>query len=169
MLMIRLARPDDLPPLGAIEISAAQRFLDTPMAFAAGHPATPLEALETALARRALWVATDADDAPQGFVMCEAVHGWFHILEMSVTMGAQGTGRGAALLATVAAAAPSRGCNRLSLTTDRDIAFNGPWYRRHDFVEIAAIDAPDWLAAMPAREAASGLDAARRAIMVRRL
>ena len=159
----------DLPLLGAIEISAGQRFLGTPMAFAAGHPPSPVDALAAALAQGALWVATDADDVPLGFVFGEAVDGWFHILEMSVAMGAQGNGFGAALLAAVAEAAPGLGCDRLSLTTDRDIAFNGPWYRRHGFVEIAAIDAPNWLAAIPAREAASGLDAARRAIMVRRL
>ena len=169
MTMIRTARPDDLPRLGAIEVSAAQRSIGTPMAFAAGHPPSPIDALEAALAKGALWVETDADEVPQGLVLGEAVDGWFHIIEISVAMAAQGSGHGAALLAAVAASAPRLRCDRLSLTTDRDIAFNGPRYRRHGFAEIAAAEAPDWLAAIPAREAASGLDPARRAIMVRRL
>ena len=167
--MIRLARSADLPLLGAIEVSAGQRFLGTPMAFAAGQSASPPDALEAALTRNALWVAADPGDAPVGFLFGEAVDGWFHILEVSVALAAQGHGHGAALLATVAADAPGLGCDRLSLTTDRDIAFNGPWYRRRGFVEIAPAEAPDWLAAIPVREAATGLDPARRAIMVRRV
>ena len=167
--MIRLARSADLPLLGAIEVSAGQRFLDTPMAFAAGQPASPPVALEAALAKNTLWVATDPEDAPVGFLFGEAVSGWFHILEVSVALAAQGHGHGAALLAMAAEAAPGLGCDRLSLTTDRDITFNGPWYRQRGFVEIAPPEAPDWLAAIPQREAATGLDPARRAIMVRRL
>lgn len=167
--MIRLARPDDLAALAAIERSAAQRFLGTPMAFAAGHPPTPRNALESALAQRSLWVATDATDLPQGFLFGSARTGWFHVDEVSVAIGAQGAGLGGDLLAAVAEAAPGLGCDRLSLTTDRDIAFNGPWYRRHGFVEIAAGEAPDWLAAILTHEAAVGLDPVRRAIMVRRL
>jgi GNAT superfamily N-acetyltransferase len=165
----RPARLDDLAALAAIERSAAQRFLGTPMAFAAGHPPTPHHVLEASLAQRSLWVATDAADRPQGFLFGSARTGWFHIDEVSVAIGAQGAGLGSALLAAVAEAAPGLGCDRLSLTTDRDIAFNGPWYRRHGFVEIAAADAPDWLAAILAHEASIGLDPVRRAILVRRL
>ena len=167
--MIRPARSADLAFLSAIEISAGQRFVGTPMAFAAAHPPSPIDALEAALASASLWVATDAADAPVGFLFGEAVDGWFHVLEVSVHADVQGQGHDATLLAAAAAAAPGQGCDRLSLTTDRDIAFNGPWYRRCGFAEIQPADAPDWLAAIPAREATHGLDAARRAIMVRTL
>jgi GNAT superfamily N-acetyltransferase len=165
--MIRLACSADLPLLAAIEISAGQRFVGTPMAFAARHPASPLDALEAALAHSSLWVAIAAD-TPVGFAFGEAVDSWFHILEVSVHELAQGRGHGTALMATVAAAAATMGCEWLSLTTDREITFNGPWYRWLGFGEIAPDAAPDWLAAIPGREAASGLDRARRA-MVRRL
>lgn len=167
--MIRAARPADLPLLAAVEVSAGESFRGTPMDFAADHPPSPPDALAAALARHSLWVAVDADDAPVGFLFGEAIDGWFHILEVSVAMPAQGRGHGAALLAAAVAAAPGLGCACLSLTTDRDIAFNGPWYRRHGFVEIAPAAAPDWLAAIPAQEAGIGLDPARRAIMVRQL
>lgn len=167
--MIRLARSGDLPLLAAIERSAAQRFTGTAMAFVVHHPPTPVEALAAALARDSLWVAVAADDALVGFLFGEAFDGWFHILELSVAGAAQGQGHGVALLAATAAAAAGLGCDVLSLTTDRDIAFNGPWYQRRGFVEIAPAAAPGWLAAIPAREAASGLDPARRAIMIRRL
>ena len=167
--MIRHARSDDLAVLGAIERSAAQRFLGTTMAFAAEQPPTPLAALETALEQRSLWVATDTADVAQGFLFGSAIDGWFHIAEVSVALAAQGCGVGSALLAAVAEAAPGLGCDRLALTTDRDIVFNGPWYRRHGFVEVAADQAPGWLVTILAHEAAAGLDPVRRAIMVRHL
>ena len=167
--MTRLARLADLPLLGAIEISAAQRFIGTPMAFVAGFAPSPRDALVAAMAADSLWVAVADDDVPLGFLFGEAVDGWFHIVELSVGLAAQGRGHGAALVASVTPAAPGLGYDRLSLTTDRDISFNGPWYRRLGFVEIGPEDTPDWLAVMPAREAEDGLDAARRAIMVRRL
>jgi GNAT superfamily N-acetyltransferase len=167
--MIRLARSADLPLLGPVEESAAQRFVGTPMAFVAGSAPSPADALAAALAANCLWVAVDDQDVPQGFLFGEVVDGWFHILELSVAADAQGCGHGSALLAAVAAAAPGLGCDRLSLTTDRDIVFNGPWYRRRGFFEITSDMAPDWLAAIPAREAADGLDPARRAIMARGL
>ena len=66
-----------------------------------------------------------------------------------------------------AAGAPARGCTHLSLTTDRLLPWNAPFYARHGFAIVPPDGLPDWLAAMPAREAASGLDPARRCIMVR--
>ena len=167
--MIRPARPDDLPLLEAIEKSAARRFIGTPMAFAVDHATTPAEVLAEACAEGRLWVAVDAGDQAQGFLFGEAIEGWFHIVELSVAFQAQGAGHGAALLVAVADSAAGLGCNRLSLTTDRDIDFNGPWYRRRGFETLAGVDAPDWLAAIPAREAATGLELARRVIMVRAL
>lgn len=167
--MIRPARPSDLPLLGAIEISAAQRFIGTAMAFAASDAPAPRHALEAALAAKSLWVAVDATDAPVGFLYGEAVGGWFHILEISVHATAQRRGHGAALVAAAVAAAPGLGCSHLSLTTDRDIAFNGPWYRHLGFAEITADAAPGWIAAILADEAAMGLDPLRRCAMVRPL
>lgn len=165
--MIRPGRPDDLPFLPAIEASAATLFAGTAMAAFADGPTTPMAALEKGLAAGSLWVA-DAD-GPQGFLLAAAEDGWLHILELSVARAAHRRGLGRALLHTAIAAAPGLGCHRLSLTTDRFLAWNGPFYARHGFAEVAAEDPalPDWLAAMPGREAASGLDPARRCIMVR--
>lgn len=94
---------------------------------------------------------------------------WLHILELSVARAAQGRGLGAALLNAAILGAPALGRAQLSLTTDRWLAWNAPFYARHGFVERSADDPalPDWLAAMPGREAASGLDPALRCIMVR--
>lgn len=165
--MIRPALPADLPLLPAIEASAASLFAGTAMAHVIGGATTPRDALERGLAGGSLWVADAA--GPCGFLLAAAEAGWLHILELSVQRDAQGRGHGAALLQAAIGAAPGLGCQRLSLTTDRLLAWNGPFYARHGFAEVAADDPglPDWLAAMPAREAASGLDPALRCIMVR--
>jgi GNAT superfamily N-acetyltransferase len=167
--VIRHATPADLPVLPAIERSAATLFTGTAMAQAVDGDTTPVDALRGGLDGSTLWVA-EHGGAPCGFLLAAVEGGWLHILELSVARTAQGRGLGAALLKACIAAAPGLGCHSLSLTTDRFLAWNGHFYVRHGFAEVAADDAslPDWLAAMPAREAASGLDPARRCIMVRR-
>ena len=167
--MIRPALPADLPLLGGIEASAATLFLGTPMAFVIDHPLTPMAALTAACARGTLLVAVGADDTPQGFLLADVEDGWFHILEISVHADAQRRGHGRDLVAQAATVARRLDCRRLSLTTDRDIAWNGPWYRALGFAELAPDAAPDWLAGILRREAAHGLDPARRCIMVKPL
>jgi hypothetical protein len=80
-----------------------------------------------------------------------------------------GSSRAPALRLPAITAAPALGCARLSLTTDRWLAWNAPFYARHGFAEVAAHDPalPEWLAGLPAHAAAGGLDPARRCIMVR--
>jgi GNAT superfamily N-acetyltransferase len=166
-MLIRQARPADLPLLPAVEASAATLFAGTAMAAFAAGPTTPDDALAAGCAAGCLWIAADAADAPQGFLLAAAEAGWLHILELSVARPAQGQGLGAALLQAAIAGAPARACTHLSLTTDRLLPWNAPFYARHGFAIVPPDGLPDWLAAMPAREAASGLDPARRCIMVR--
>lgn len=166
--MIRLARPDDLPRLAAIERSAASRFHGTHMAFAADHPTTPADALVAALAQATLWIG-EADGAVAGFLLAEPVDRWLHLLEMSVAADAQGRGLGSGMIEAAAMATPAFGCDRLSLTTDRTLAWNAPFYARRGFVEVPSCDQPDWLAGILRREAAHGLKPEWRIAMVRPL
>lgn len=165
--MIRLAKPADVPLLPAVEASAATLFAGTAMAPFTQGPTTPDDALRAGMAAGSLWVAADAANGPQGFLLAAAEDTWLHILELSVARPAQRQGLGAALLHAAIAAAPALGCRQLSLTTDRWLPWNAPFYARHGFAIVPPAGLPDWLAAMPAREAASGLDPARRCIMVR--
>ncbi|WP_303783285.1 GNAT family N-acetyltransferase [Sandarakinorhabdus limnophila] len=165
--MIRLARPTDLPLLPAIEASAATLFAGTAKAHVVDGPTTPAKALVAGLEAHSLWVA--AAPQPCGFLLTAATAGWLHIQQLSVARDAQGRGLGAALLQAAIAAAPALHCGRLSLTTDRWLAWNAPFYARHGFAEVAAHDPalPEWLAGLPAHAATGGLDPARRCIMVR--
>jgi GNAT superfamily N-acetyltransferase len=166
--MIRLALPDDLPLLPAIEASAATLFAGTDVAHLVGGPTTAPADLSRSCRAGTLWVA-DAG-GPVGFLMGATIAGWLHLQEMSVARPAQGLGHGAALMNAGIAAAPGLGCTRLSLTTDRLLPWNAPFYARLGFAIVADNDPalPAWLAALPARVAASGLDPARRCIILLR-
>jgi GNAT superfamily N-acetyltransferase len=165
--MIRPARPEDLPLLPAIEASAATLFAGTEVAHLVDAPTTPLDQLAKGCASASLWIAVDDD--PVGFLLGAAIAGWLHLQEMSVARSAQGRGHGTALMRAAIAAAPGFGCSRLSLTTDRLLPWNAPFYARLGFREVPETDPvlPAWLAGLPARVAASGLDPARRCIMMR--
>lgn len=164
---IRLAHPGDLAALPAIEDAAGTRFLGTSAALDASLPNVSLAAFAAGQARGSLWVATDAGDAPVGFLLAEPRPPWLHIRELDVHPGHNGVGLGRALVAAAGAAAPALGCDRLSLTTFRDIPWNAPWYARQGFADLA--EPPCWLAAILAEEAAAGLDPANRCAMVRLL
>jgi GNAT superfamily N-acetyltransferase len=160
---IRPARAADLARLAAIEDAAEQLFEGTPMAFVRDLPRKPPPA--TLPQDVFIWVSVGPGDEPMGFLEAEPHGRWLHILELSVHPAAQRRGRAAALVAHARAEARARGFQRLSLTTDRDIPFNGPMYRRFGFEVLAPSDQPAWLSALLAVEVAHGFDPARRVAM----
>ncbi len=166
---IRLARGDDLAALGAIEDAAGAMFAGTAAAADLILSITPIDVHAAGCARGSLWVAAEPADEPVGFLLAEPVDAWLHILELDVHPAAQGRGLGRALIEAAAAAAPGFGCDRLSLTTFIDIAWNAPWYRRLGFTDVAAAARPDWLLGILRREAETGLDPANRTAMLRLL
>lgn len=164
--MIRLARADDLPRLAAVEDAAEALFADTAMAWVIGRPKGPVASRipDGVL----IWVSVDADDVAMGFLEAEVRGDWLHILELSVHPDGQRQGRARALLATAIAHARCAGLARVSLTTDRDIPFNGPIYARQGFAEVPPARQPQWLADLLTAEAAAGFDPLRRVAMARR-
>jgi GNAT superfamily N-acetyltransferase len=164
--MIRPARPDELPRIAAIEDAAEERFAGTHMAFVRDLPhSAPASSIPPNVK---VWVSVDADDRAQGFLEAEPIEGWLHILEVSVHPAAQRQGRARALVETALGHARSGGLAMVSLTTDRELPFNGPMYARMGFSELSAAQAPPWLAAILAREAEHGFDPALRIAMARR-
>lgn len=80
-----------------------------------------------------------------------------HIDELDVARAHQGRGYGRRLLSEAAAWARARGLRRLSLTTFRKIAWNGPFYASFGFREWPATDAPASIGQALSDEAARGL------------
>jgi GNAT superfamily N-acetyltransferase len=165
--LIRLACRADLPCLPGIERSAAALFAGTELAHLAQGPTMALRDLEAGCKAGTLWVADV--DGPVGFLVGATLSGWLHLQELSVAAHAQRRGLGAALMKAAIAAAPALGVTRLSLVTDRWLPWNAPFYARLGYREVAASDCgvPPWLAAKLNHVEGSGLDPARRCIMVR--
>jgi GNAT superfamily N-acetyltransferase len=159
---LRLATAADLPELQAVERSAARRFAGTHMAFAVDAPTSSPERLASALARGHLWVAV-AGGRVGGFLMAAPQGPDLFIEEVSVALAQQGRGLGTRLLQAAADAARDAGFAGLTLTTDRTLPWNAPYYARRGFV---LLEQPDGLLrARLEAEACHGLDPHQRCAM----
>ena len=164
--MIRHATPADLAFLPDIERSAAARFLGTPMAFAAAGDPLPAAVLAQALADGLLWVAQEDDGRPAGFALARPMDADLFLAEMSVALPVQGRGLGRALLrAVIDHALAARTYRGVALTTDRELPWNGPFYRQAGFIEVPPAQQGPQLCAQLLHEAAAGFDPARRCAM----
>lgn len=114
--------------------------------------------------RGLLWVATDRD-TPIGFANCEVFGDELHLWELAVRLKDQGRGAGRALIAAVVAEARARSLKAVTLTTFRDIPWNGPFYARLGFAEASQDESEPRLAGLKAHEASLGLDVASRCAM----
>lgn len=151
-----MARQDDLPHLPGIELSAAQAFAGTDMPAFLLTDSAPPDAWRAHLLAGLLWVA-EAEGAPVGYLAARADGDRLHIDELDVARDHQGRGLGRRLLTVAAEAARSRGMNRLSLTTFRNIPWNGPFYASFGFREWPEDEAPAAIRQALAHEAARGL------------
>ena len=67
-------------------------------------------------------------DVPFGFAFAEPFEDALHLWELAVRLDAQRQGAGRALVMAVAADARARNLPAVTLTTFRDIPWNGPFY-----------------------------------------
>jgi GNAT superfamily N-acetyltransferase len=162
---IRTARPDELPLLQSLEVAAGVLFRDIGMTDVASHPPPSLEVFEHSRQAGRLWVTADDSDHPTGFVLVKLVDGAAHIEQVSVHPDHQGRGLGRALIDHVDSWAAGQGLPALTLTTFRDVPWNGPYYARLGFQELDELT--PGLVAIRAEETAFGLDPAERIVMRR--
>ncbi|MEI4487166.1 GNAT family N-acetyltransferase [Frigidibacter sp. MR17.14] len=161
---IRPMRPDDWPALQRLSVAARARYAAIPVlaAVAAGPPVS--------LARFAAgggWVAEDKT-GPLGHALTRPLDGLLYLDNISTRGAGTVRGIGTALLLRVIAAARQEGFARIALTTFRDPAWNGPWFRRFGFVPMPARDLGPGLAAVVAAQALT-LDPALREVLELRL
>lgn len=162
---IRKARNDDIPLLGQVERSAAELFRTVNLDFLTNGPTVNKSHLSAMMSSNHLWVAVDKRDQPIGFVGGEELDGNFHIAEISVAQDAQGKGVGKALMAELVRQTKEEGQTAITLTTYRDIPWNGPWYRKLGFSEVSLGDMGDEYAKILDSEAQHGHDMDSRCIM----
>lgn len=159
--MIRKAREEDLADLAAVELSAGTRFQGTRLE-SAGEHTLPAGKLRAALLQGLLWVAADREDKPVGFACTHLTADGLFIEELSVARPQQSQGHGRALLDAVVAEARSRRLPAVTLTTDRTLSWNAPFYARYGFVLLDAGELTPALRAQIALEKSHGLDPAHR-------
>jgi GNAT superfamily N-acetyltransferase len=150
--------------LPAIERSAANAFRGSSQAAVADDRVTPARWYRPLVPRGLIWVAVE-DDRPFGFARTEPFEDALHLWELAVRLAAQRQGAGRALVMAVAADARARSLPAVTLTTFRDIPWNGPFYARLGFVEVPFAEANRRLAGLRAHEATLGLDVANRCAM----
>jgi GNAT superfamily N-acetyltransferase len=166
---IRPARPDDAPVLQEIEVEAGGLFATIGMDRVAADPPFTITELEAYATAGHAWVAVDGLGRPLGYLVAELVDGAAHIEQVSVRPGHGRRGIGGALVDGVAEWAASEGIEALTLTTFRDVPWNGPLYERLGFVRLDERAMTPGLRRIRAIEAAHGLDAWPRIAMIRRL
>ncbi|WP_233991967.1 GNAT family N-acetyltransferase [Porphyrobacter sp. AAP82] len=160
---LRLAREADAAAMPAIERAAAVAFADEPSI----DPArTRSEADYARLIRRGHSLVAHVGEAMAGFLVAQPFSRELHIWEMDVAPAFQRRGIGAGLVRAAQIDARSTGFRALTLTTFRDLPWNGPFYARLGFEEVTALDAHPRLAGELANEVDDGLPAERRCALI---
>lgn len=155
---IRPARPDELAELIEIEVAADRLF---PLA---GYGETPGPAsLDELRAALALLVS---GDPPVGYARIELVDGRAHLAGLSVRPRFMRQGRGSELVRAACAWAAAHGYPEITLCTFAEVPWNGPFYARLGFAELAELS--PGLRALRQTERDLGLDAmGRRVVLIR--
>ncbi|MDR3399905.1 MAG: GNAT family N-acetyltransferase [Pandoraea sp.] len=167
---IRVATPDDAPALPRVDRSAGELFRLLPeLAWLADGAGMPVARHRELIMKGVAWVAVDQDDKPVAFLEAEVFGDELHVWEVSVHRDWQSRGLGRALMAAASGHAAHTGLAALTLTTFRDVPWNGPFYTRLGFVPIAAPDLSERLRKVLAHEVAAGLPEARRCAMRQRV
>ncbi len=164
---LRLARPEDAEAMPSIERAAGALFdSDDELVGKAGQHTIAIDRLRAYIAKGHSLVA-HADDRVVGFLLSQPFGRELHIWEMDVLPDFQRGGIGTGLLNACLIDARNSGCSAITLTTFRDIAWNGPFFARANFEEVVALDAHPRLAGELAVEADHGVPMERRCAMIR--
>lgn len=151
MANVRAARREEYSLLPAIEAAADALFGEYGITVPTGPKAlTTIEELEEAAANLVV------GDPPVGCARLVELDGMAHLDQLSVHPNAMRHGLGTALLLGAVAWAAESGYRAITLTTFRDLPFNGPFYARQGFVELTELT--PGLAAAREHERGMGLD-----------
>ncbi|MFI6574928.1 GNAT family N-acetyltransferase [Nocardiopsis sp. NPDC050513] len=153
-------RPEDVPDVVATSLAADTVFADAGVVLPPDDPRELVGHADRILV---------AGEPVCGLAATVTVDGHTHLEQLAVHPGHGRRGLGSALLEAVCAEAVGRGDRELTLTTFRDLPWNGPWYARRGFVPLARGEwGPDLERVWEAEERA-GIGVLPRIAMVRRL
>lgn len=169
-MLIRTATPDDFAILPVIEQSAASVFAQHGLDAISCMPPQPVGYYHTLPVPSVILVAENSASDCTGFAVGIVVDNQAHLRELSVKPEESGKGYGSALLKAVIQWAQDRRFSHLTLTTFRDIPFNGIFYRKIGFEEFTP-DPVSWpeLYTLRQAEIRNGLDIKPRTAMILKL
>jgi GNAT superfamily N-acetyltransferase len=160
----RTARRDEIEALRQIELDAFFALRDA--GGVPGEPsATSAEQLLSMLDHGLLVVAADVDGRAMGFLGATQIGDELYINEIDVLRAAQGKGLGKALLVWAVEETVRRKLRRATLTTDRFVPFNAPFYARYGFRLLSDGELSGHLRQTLDHQIECGLDPARRVAM----
>jgi ribosomal protein S18 acetylase RimI-like enzyme len=168
---VRAMTPADIPAVQSVEDAAGQRFRDCDdprIARCADDAPFTTEELIASIERGRAWVATDNGDVV-GFIVVDAIDGSAHIDEVAVAPCAARRGHGTALLDEASAWAVRSQLQALTLTTFRDVPWNGPLYAKRGFRALAEHEWTPAIRELREEEHRNGLDKELRIVMRREL
>ncbi len=163
-LTIRPARPDELSRLADIEIDAFAALADA-LGVARDANALPQGVLGRSIEEGLLFVAANEADRPIGFLAGTEIEETLYVIELDVVMQWQRRGVGRRLMLEAVEAARVRKLNGVTLTTDRYVVFNAPFYRSLGFELLDHEHMPPYLRQKLDDEIENGMDPDRRVAM----
>jgi ribosomal protein S18 acetylase RimI-like enzyme len=169
-IVVRKATVDDVAPMQAVEGAAQELFreVDDPrIARCADDPPYATEGLVRAATEGRAWVAVDAEGAVIGFAVAWVVDGEGHLDELAVTPAHGRRGFGRALVEEVIDWSAAAGLPSITLTTFRDVPWNGPFYEKLGFRVVTTLTPA--LQALVDQQATWGLEPSLRVVMRRSL
>ena len=133
--MIRLAELDDIAAIRDIERKAGEPFREIGMTSVADAELPSHALLAGFVTEQRMWVVDDGA-GPVAFIAASVVDDAAHVVQVSVLPERRGERLGAGLTDHLESWARSKGLRALTLTTFRDVPWNGPYYARIGFSEL---------------------------------
>ena len=164
LVSVRPGRPADVESMQQIEIAAGSLFAEIGMHDVAEDGAHETELLAGHVAAGRAWVA-EVDGVVCGYALIDILDSQAHLEQVTVHPGYSRRGIGRTIIDQVAEWARAQGYTTMTLLTFREVAWNGPYYRRLGFVDVPDSDMGPELAALRAHEADLGLDVSIRGAM----
>ena len=166
---IRLARLDETSRLREIEDQAGTLFSGLGLIDETLDVSFPPEELARLIGIGQVWVACTANDVPIGVVIASLREGSVYVEEIDVLPAHGRRGLGGRLLARVCAWAQEQGHLAVTLSTFRDVPWNGPFYRKHAFKDLTPAQWTPGMRAIRESEERHGLQVEARVFMRREL
>ena len=166
---IRPARPDEIARLREIEDKAGEMFSGLGLNDDTLDSSFPIDDLIRLVGMKQAWVACTEDDRPVGMVFASVREGAVYVEELDVMPEFGRRGLGSRLLNCVCDWAREQRCAGVTLSTFRDVPWNGPFYRRHGFRDLQPAEWTPGMRAIREQEAQLGLRVDARVFMRRAL